>query len=153
MYLPTFVEVTYSSSGTVFEFEWMVRASKGKSKVSYKYSYYRKTHGTKFKCTQPCESQESLIIHRIGFLNSLLIPTYSTHLKMTFNFLFTRRFQRYVICQGSGNSGPGVATTHNNQPDHDRRWRKWAPRVPIKSQSPRQRVGLIGDNPSSKKSA
>ena len=54
---------------------------------------------------------------------------------MTFNFLFTRRFQRCVIRQGSGQHRPGLRATHNNQPDHDRRWWKWAPRVPLKSQS------------------
>ena len=53
---------------------------------------------------------------------------------MTFNFLFTRQFQQYVIRQGSGQHRSGAAATHNNQPNHDRRWRKWAPRVPLKSQ-------------------
>ncbi len=28
-----------------------------------------------------------------------------------------------------------LRATHNNQPDHDRRWWKWAPRVPLKCQS------------------
>ena len=54
---------------------------------------------------------------------------------MTFNFLFTRRFQPCVIHQGSGQHHPGLCATHNNQPVHERRWQKWAPRVPLKSQS------------------
>ena len=68
--------------------------------LNIKYCTYHLTRGITH--TEPCKSQESLIVHMIGFLNSFLIPTYSTHLKMTFNFLFTRPFQRYVMCQGSG---------------------------------------------------
>ncbi len=55
--------------------------------------------------------------------------------KKRFVFLFTRQFEQYVICHGSGQQRLWGYNQHNNQPDHDHRRRIPGPRGPREAQS------------------